>query len=515
MPKQTTTLPLVLSEPAPGTPRHRWLYEQLRSAILDGRLRPYARLPATRDLAAQYGLSRGTILVAFDRLRSEGYVEARVGAGTYVRRLPPDAVATRQRPTGPKRAATPASPPRSEYVARLAAFVGNRPETTRAFRANQPALDAFPAELWARVASRRLRRGIRELLGNGEILGYRPLRDAVADYLNTMRGVRCAAEQVVIVSGAQEAIDLTARVLLNPGDPVWMEDPGYPGAVSVFRAAGARVLAAPVDDGGLDVLRAQRELGPAKLAYITPANQCPLGVTMTLERRLALLQWAEESGAVIIEDDYDGEYRYVGRPIGALQGLDRTGAVIYVGSFSKVLFPALRLGYLVVPDGMVEAFAAARSLTTRFPPGVEQAVLCDFMAEGHFGRHVRRMRELYAERLTALVHGVTEKLGGVLELARTDAGLQTVGWLPSGIDAETAASEAASRGVEVVPVGRCAIQRSLPAGLMLGFAAVDIPAIKRGVDVLALAFTSLTARARRADECGARACVPTSSNVAS
>jgi GntR family transcriptional regulator / MocR family aminotransferase len=339
--------------------------------------------------------------------------------------------------------------------------------------------------LWAQVAARRLRRVSANLLAGGEALGYRPLRVAVADYLNSSRGVKCTAEQVLIVSGAQEALDRTARILLNPGEPVWMEEPGYPGAAVVFRAVGARICAVPVDGEGLDLERGLKKWKAARLAYVTPAHQFPLGVTMSLRRRLALLEWARRSGTLIFEDDYDSEYRYSGRPIPAMQGLDRSGVVIFAGSFSAVLFPALRLGYLVVPSEMVDVFAAAESVSTHHPPLLEQAILCDFITEGHFARHIRRMRELYAERLSVLLEGARENLHELLEISTVEAGLQTVGWLKRGLRAEEVAELAAKRNVEVVPLSRYASGRSRREGLILGFAAVDPRELRRGVEELA------------------------------
>jgi len=400
MARETTSFPLSLPAPPAGASLYRWLYEELRSAILEGRLRPGTRLPASRDLAEAYRLSRATIVTAFDQLKSEGYVEGRSGSGTYVSQVLPEQLLDVRGPRAEKRL-----PHRrvslSSYARRLQPFRGSSPRPIRAFRANQPALDLFPAALWAQVAARRLRRVSTNLLAGGEALGYRPLREAVADYLNTSRGVKCVADQVLILSGAQEALDRSARILLNPGEPVWMEEPGYPGAAVVFRAVGARICPVPVDAEGLDLERGRKRWKAPRLVYVTPAHQFPLGVTMSLRRRLALLEWARRSGTLIFEDDYDSEYRYSGRPVPALQGLDRSGVVIFAGSFSAVLFPALRLGYLVVPPEMVDVFAAAESVSTHHPPLLEQAVLCDFITEGHFARHIRRMRELYAERLPA------------------------------------------------------------------------------------------------------------------
>jgi len=489
MPKQATSLPLSLSAPLAGTPLYRWFYDELRSAILGGRIAPGARLPATRDLAREYRLSRATVVTAFEQLKSEGYVEGKVGAGTYVSQVLPDDLLQVARTSaggtsGPRRVRW------SSYARRLKLFRGGEPRATRAFRANQAALDAFPTTLWAQVAARRLRRASAQLLAGGEALGYRPLRQAVTEYLNTSRGVKCSADQVLIISGVQEALERAAHLLLDPGDPVWVEDPGYPGAGIVFGAVGARVCAVSVDTEGLDLEWGQRRWGRAKLVYVTPAHQFPLGVSMSLRRRLALLEWARRSHTLIFEDDYDSEYRYLGRPIPALQGLDRAGVVIFAGSFNEVLFPALRLSYLVVPPGMVDRFAAAQSVSMRHAPLLDQAVLCDFITEGHFARHIRRMRELYAERLAVLLELSRSQLAGLLEIPSVEAGLQTVGWLAPGIRADRAAEEAAKHDVEVIPLSRYSFRRLSRQGIILGFAAVDTRELRRGVAQLARALDS-------------------------
>ena len=486
MAKRPSTLPLNLHEPRAGTPLYRWFYEELRAAILAGRLRPGGRLPATRELAAEYGLSRPTLVAAFEQLRSEGYVEGKIGSGTYVSQTLPEEL-LQAPPTNPIAKPRRSKLPLSSYARRLRPLPGAESRTARAFRAGQPALDRFPMGLWAQVAARRLRRVSANLLAGGEALGYRPLRQAVADYLNTSRGVRCSADQVLIISGVQEALDRTAHLLLDPGDPVWMEVPGYPGAVSTFRAVGARICPVPVDAEGLDLEAGRRRWPNPRLVYLTPANQFPLGVTMSLRRRLSLLEWARRSRSFVFEDDYDSEYRYRGRPIPALEGLDRAGVVIFAGSFTDALFPALRLGYLVVPADMVEIFAAAGSVSTHHPPLIDQAILCDFLREGYFARHVRRMRELYAERLAVLVEAAKERLAGLLDVPNVEAGLRTVGWLQQGISAERAARAAAEQGIEVVPLNRYAYGRSYRNGLVLGFAAVDGRELKRGVERLAQA----------------------------
>ncbi len=371
----------------------------------------------------------------------------------------------------------------SDYGKRVKLFSGYELRPSRAFRANLPALDLFPTTLWAQITSRRLRNASTYLLMGCDPMGYGPLRQAVADYLNTSRGVQCVPEQVAIVSGVQEALDLVARLFLNPGDRVCMENPGYSGAAIVFESVGAKISTLSVDEGGMRLTYSK--LNRSRLVYVTPGHQFPLGITMSLTRRLELLEWARNSGALIFEDDYDSEFRYSGRPVPALQGIDRYARVLFAGSFSKVLFPSLRLGYLVIPRDLLDYFAATKSITSRHSSLLEQVVLCDFITEGHFGRHIRRMREVYAERLAVLLDEAQKKLGGLLEISRVEAGLQTVGWLLEGIDAKSAAKAAAARNVEVTPLSIYNRGRMLREGLQLGFAAVDAREIRRGVRDLA------------------------------
>ena len=486
MVKRATVFELVLPLRDSGISANRWLYGALRAEILEGRLRPGARLPATRDLARQYGLARGTIVNAFEQLKSEGYVDGNVGSGTYVSKVLPDELLQIPQDDAPE---PPVSRKRrriiSDYAGRVHLFPNLEVRPSRAFRANMPALDLFPTTLWAQVAARRLRRvSMNLLLGCGP-MGYPPLRQAVASYLSTSRGVKCAPEQVAIISGVQEALDLAVRLFLNPGDRVCMENPGYPGAAIAFKAVGAKVSAIRLDDQGMQVQDAS--MRGARLVYVTPGHQFPVGVTMSLARRLRLLEWARKSGALILEDDYDSEYRYAGRPVPALQGLDRHGLVLFTGSFSKVLFPSLRLGYLVVPPDLVDYVSATLSVTSRHSPLLEQAILCDFITEGHFGRHLRRMREVYAERLSVLLECARQSLTGLLEISGVEAGLQTVGWLSGGLDGELAATAAAKRDVEVTPLSRYTHGRMACEGLQLGFAAMDANEIRRGVRELTIA----------------------------
>lgn len=492
MPKRAGTIALTLPPRNAATPAYRWLSDALRAAILEGRLRPGARLPATRDLAAAYGLARGTIVSAFAQLRAEGYIAGRVGSGTYVNRVLPDdllRVAAPRRTATPTRARTVAPQRRADFGRRVRPFPALSTAPARAFRTDQPALDLFPVTRWAQVAARRLRRMTPQQLQGCGPLGYGPLQEAIAAYLQSSRGVRCAASQVAIVSGVQQALDLVARVWVNPGDRVCIEDPGYPGAALVFEAVGAQLATVPVDDEGMEVPGTR--LKNVRLAYTTPGHQFPLGVGMSLRRRLALLDWARGSGTRLFEDDYDSEYRYAGRPMPALQGLDRDGLVLFAGSFSKVLFPSLRLGYLVVPEELVDTFAATLSISSRHAPVLEQAVLCDFITEGHFGRHLRRMREVYAERRAVLLEEARRHLAGALEITGVEAGLQTAGWLAEGMGASAAAEAAGRRGVEVTPLSRYSRGPMPREGLHLGFAAVGAPEIRRGARALAAALEEM------------------------
>ena len=375
------------------------------------------------------------------------------------------------------------------YGREARAFHVPDPRAPRSFRAHLPALDLFPLALWAQIASRRLRRiTIAQMIGS-EPMGFAPLREAIATYLRTARGVRCDARQVLIVSGTQETLDIVTRLFVDRGDRVAIENPGYLGAARIFESLGAKLSPLPVDAEGL-VLRSAGLRG-ARLIYVTPAHQFPSGVSMSLQRRLDLLGWARNHGALVLEDDYDSEYRYSGKPIPALQGLDRHGVVLFAGSFSKLLFPALRLGYLVVPEDLVDAVSTAKGIVSRHAPLLEQMVLHEFIEDGHFARHLRRMRDIYATRLAALLDYGKSQLAGLLEFSPIEAGLQTSAWLQRGIEDTAAVAAAAQRGVEVTPLSRYTRGPVTQHGLMLGFAAVDVPEIRRGVRELALALESI------------------------
>jgi len=486
--------------PALDTPLYQQLYTHMRTAILSGELKGGMKLPSTRALADELGVSRNTILNAYEQLLAEGYLESVEGSGTFVARVLPDLLLTttpghRRVSTDTRRAES--RPPLFSERARLQlaapqmspSLPPSSKGVPRPFSFGMPALDAFPYELWSRLVVRQARRMPDSAFTYQDAAGYRPLREAIAAHVTLSRRVHCTPEQIVIVSGAQGALDLASRMLLNAGDPVWMEDPGYFGARGALLGAGAQIIPVPVDNEGLVVADGIARAPHARLVYITPSHQFPLGVTMSLARRLALLDWAKRAEAYILEDDYDSEYRFAGRPLAALQGLDDAERVIYIGTFSKVLFPALRLGYLILPPPLVEAFLTVRRLMDVHTPMLEQAVLTDFIAEGHFRRHLRRMRTLYAERRAALLEAVREL---PLEIHSPEAGIHCIGWLPDGMDDLALARRAAAHGLNLWPVSSFSIKpSSTRKGLVLGYGEYSVKAIKDGVRRLAAAMRSV------------------------
>ncbi|CRM77894.1 HTH-type transcriptional regulatory protein GabR [Pseudomonas sp. 37 R 15] len=416
----------------------RQLYEALRQRVLDGRLVSGTRLPATRDLAAALSISRNSVVRAYDQLYAEGFIESRVGDGTYVAQLPRPKKLSTKVSTGFSTGLSPALSTKwanlpedlddqvihSTGLARVKNHHLPQPPMgpPRAFRVGVPAFDLFPFEVWAKLNGAFWRKPDLEQLCYGDPAGDGRLRGLIAAYLRSSRGMQCTAEQIVITSGAQQAISLCAQLLVEPGDGVAVENPGYRAAGHAFALAGGRLQGVPVDSEGLDcqVLNALHE---CRVAYVTPSHQYPLGVVMSLARRLELLAWAERSGGWIVEDDYDGEYRYTGAPLSPLAALDRSGRVLYVGTFGKVAFPALRLGYLVLPPGLVQAFTRRRAVDMRHSEVSTQAVMAEFMAAGHFQRHIRRMRRAALSRRNALLAGWPGGLPGVGALPSVAAGL--------------------------------------------------------------------------------------------
>lgn len=485
-------------DPTSPEPLHRQLYEELRRAVLSGRLAAGSRLPASREFAQVSRISRNTVLSAYSQLLAEGYIESRAGSGTFVARSIPETLVPDSGDGGaPDRAA--AAAPR-ELSARGRAIVASpilrHPLRTvaNAFRPGLPALDQFPMEIWRRLYDRRLRRASVRLLTYDDPQGYLPLREAIAAHLAASRGARCTPEQILIVNGSQHGVDLAARVLLDPGDQVWFEDPGYFAARATFEACGAVPVPVPVDSDGMVVSAGVERAPGARLVYCTPSHQNPLGVTLTLSRRVALTQWAEAHGAWIVEDDNASEYRYRGRPLAALQGIDPSNRVLYVGTFSKVMFSALRLGYLVAPADLVPALLQARVLNDRQAPGLSQAVLADFMNEGHFARHVRRMRTLYSARLAALLDAVRTHASDVLEVHEGEGGMSRVAWLPPGLDDTEVGVEVARAGIQCLPLSEDSLGPRARGGLVLGFTGIDEAEIHDGIRRVADCVRAVQAR---------------------
>lgn len=514
MGRSSNAVPLAAAslDPHARAPLYRQLYESLRAAILEGRLAPGTRLPATREMADELSVSRNTVMSAFEQLLAEGYVEGRVGAGTFVSASLPDDLlnARAQVKSAPRASVKGRRLSRRGDVMAATSLTLHAPAfgAVRPFRTGIPALDAFPFDVWSRIVARHWRKPRRDLLAYGDPAGLRPLREAIAHYLGAARAVRCTPEQVLVVAGTQQAVDLAARVLLDENDAAWVEEYGYLAARGAFRAAGARLVAVPVDDEGINVAAGALLCPDARMAYVSPSHQYPLGVTLSLARRLELLEWASRAGAWILEDDYDSEFRYEGRPLAAMQGLDREGRVIYLGTFSKVIFPSLRLGYMVVPADLVDAFAAARALVGWCSPVVEQAIVADFITEGHFARHIRRMRALYSERRATLADALRRELGDAVEIAPSGAGMHLLARLGEGVDDAAVAREARARGVQAQPLSSFAPEACATkarGGLVLGYAAYNERETRDGAQKLAEALRAATRAARYATRRATRA----------
>lgn len=477
------------------------LHHALREIILAGGVAVGERLPASRTLAQELGVSRTTVIEAFDRLTAEGLIEARVGAGAFVSqaleterpRRPPRQAASAA--PSPAAVAAPRPPPQlSRTMTQAVLQFADRsrlPAVARAFTTALPAFEAFPVAQWARLSAQHWRRPRAEVMGYGEPGGHAPLRQAIAMHLRANRGIACDAQQIFICSGAQHAFQLIGAMLLNPGDKVWFENPGAIGARNSLIATGAELVPVPLDEQGLRVAEGLRLAPQFRLAFVTPSHQQPLGMVLGLQRRFELLQAAAQAGAWIVEDDYDGEFSFGGPPLPTLKSVDDTGLVIHVGTFSKSLFPSLRLGYLLAPPALVEPLDAIMSRLMHGVPTHTQAVVASFIGEGHFAAHVRRMRRLYAERHEALCDAARRHLAGALEIVPSSSGLHTVGWLArgeGGHEEATVVAAAAAQGVTVAPLSRYEIAPrgdGARRGLVLGFGGVGVEQIERGAEVLA------------------------------
>jgi len=477
---------LALADRRPDVTLTRWLYDELRRAILEGRLPRRSPLPPTRTLAQTYKFSRRIAVNVFDQLRDEGYLTARSGAGTTVSdRIPEDFLPPQQ---APQRTPHPRPKPASASTGHTDFY--RRP--IRPFRPIEPALSEFPVDIWARVAARATRGASTALLAGGDAAGYRPLREAIAAYLGAARGVACTPDRICITSGTQQSLDLLARTVLRRGDRVWVEDPGYPDSFAALRSAGAQIVPIPVDEHGMNFARFRTGARAKKprAVFLTPAHQFPLGSVLRLDRRLDLLRWTSQHRIAVFEDDYDSEFRFAGKPVPALKGLSGADHVFLLGTFNKSMFPAIRIGYVVVPDNWIDPVHKLRRQVDRYAATLPQAALAAFIDEGHYMRHLRRMRELYAARLDALQSEARRHLAGLLALPEIQAGLNTPAFLLNGMTSQRASSLARKLDIETWPLDRFTIARTDLHGLVLGFAAFTEREIRAGVIALARALAA-------------------------
>lgn len=482
---------LPLGEPAAGTSLQAWLYQSLREAILSGRLPAGSKLPGSRALAGHYAIARGTVQAAYQQLLSEAYVEAHVGSATRVCNVLPDtslqAGYVRRKVLPDRQPARTA--PETGWVERLGAITpifGRRAVTPglHPFFPHRGDVSAFPVDLWRKLHIQQLRSSRAATLLDSDPAGLPALREAIAGYLAIARGVPVPAEQILVLNSVQQGLDLCLRLLAAPGQQIWLEDPGYPGARQLVEVAGYTPVHVPVDEQGMRVEEGIRLAPKAPLAYLTPSRQAPLGSELSPARRMALLGWAADSGAYIFEDDYDSDYRFIAKPIPALRSLaGAADSVILAGTFSKLLFPSIRLAYLVLPRHLVECFTRAAALTARHANSLSQAVLASFIEEGHFDRHTRRMRKLYAQRAEALVAAAAEHWQGLIEVPPIRAGLDVACRLLVD-DEMSACTRLAEAGIDVMPLARYCHAPRHP-GLVLGFAPYEEGAIRAAAKAVA------------------------------
>jgi len=488
---------LALGAPAPGETLQRWLYRSLRQAILDGRLTEGALLPGTRALAQQYAMARGTVQLAYDQLLSEGYLQALRGSGTRVSRVLPDT--SLQAGPAPVRVLDelPRFEPGGPWLRNIgmqAPAFPLRPGSglPPAFHPHRCDVRGFPIDLWRRLHGRHLRPSRMAILSENEAAGLAPLRAAIARHLDLARGVAVSPDQIVILGSVQQALDICLRLLVTPGDAVWMEDPGYPGARQAMHAHGAQVVDVGVDEDGMRVHEALAAAPDARLAYVTPARQAPLGMALSPERRLALLRWARERGAIVFEDDYDSEYRFAAKPVPALRSMEGAEShVVLAGTFSKLLFPAIRLAFVALPWQLVDPFVRAASLAARNANALSQAVLADFIDDGHFDRHVRRMRRVYAGRAAAFEEAAHRHWEGLIAVPPVTAGLDVVTRLMAHEERQ-AWQRLNAAGLTAFPLADYCARAQLAPSLVMGFAAFDEAEIDAGAKAVAAALRGRT-----------------------
>ncbi len=487
MPKEIEEIPFVniRFDNSSAVPLYKQLYEGIKESILSGRLKGGLKLPGTRTLAEEFRVSRNTIILAFEQLIAEGYIKGKAGAGTYVAEDVPDKIMVKEK----RRANAENSLPQLMSNSGLKAVIASQrfmPENNIVpFQHGIPSVDDFPFDTWLKVMNKTMRSISTKKLADIDGTGYKDLREEIAVYLRTYRAVNCTPEQIFIVNGSQQGLYLISRILMKEKDNVLLEDPFYFGVRNAIGSSGVNIIPVPVDDEGLQIDHAIKNIRSANFIYTTPSHQYPLGSVLSTSRRLKLLEYAGENNVWIIEDDYDGEFRYTGSPLPSLQGMDRWGRVIYIGTFSKVLFPGLRLGYIVLPSAeLVDLLAAERLVIDRQSPIIEQIVLAEFMKEGHFTRHIRKMRMLYKERQEFLINEIRKEIGSLIKVQPSASGMHLLAWLPEDLDDKEVSKELRCNNVTAQALSNCVLQTKRKPALILGYTAFNKEKIKWGVSIL-------------------------------
>ncbi len=487
MPKQIEEIPLVSVKinSSSDVPLYKQLYNAFRQSILEGKFSPGQKLPGTRSLASELKISRNTVVLAFEQLLLEGYIKGKIGAGTFVNEIPDNILNAKENVNRKKSEKKISTHLISQLGSPDLVHRNILKEEIIPYQNGLPSLDDFPLKVWLKLNNRVSQTLSNAHLGYGEAAGYKQLREEIAVYLRTYRAVKCSADQIIIVNGSQQGLDIIMRVLLETGNNVWLEDPGYFGARASMLFSNAQIFPCPLDNEGLNIEYSSKKYPPPKLIYTTPSHQFPLGLTMSISRRIQLLQYASKNNCWIIEDDYDSEFRYSGSPLPSLQGMDKNNCVIYLGTFSKVLFPALRLGYIVLPDPqMVDLFVSAKSMMDRQSPMFEQMITSQFLKMGYFTRHIRKMRTLYKERQEFLINEIEKELGDSLKVNVSDAGMHIIAWLPENLDDTIISRKARENKLIAYPLSEYVLKFKQKPGLILGYTAFDKPKLKSGVQIL-------------------------------
>ncbi len=484
MPKQSEEIPLVAFkiDNASKTPIYQQIYDCVINSITSGKFVANQKLPGTRNLAKALNISRFTVTTAFQQLLYEGYIFCRHGAGTFIKKNP-DKLLLLKRPNNDSNGENEIVKNIYEQVKPVLRYRDTiAPKEIIPFQTSVPSFEIFPFKTWQQLNNKASKIYSNVHLRYGDAEGYRPLREEIAKYLRTYRAVNCTADQIIIVNGSQQGLNLIVKSLVRKGDSVVIEDPGYFGIKMALKFTQAEVCPVPLDQDGLDLDYLSANFTKPKLIYTTPSHQYPVGSTMGIERRNKLLKFAAEKNALIIEDDYDSELRYSGSPLPSLQGMDKQGSVIYLGTFSKVLFPGLRLGYLVATDpSLFEILAAVKLMTDIQSPVFEQIITCFFLKEGHFTKHIRKLRVLYQARQEILVNEINQEMDDLLKVHESPAGMHLIGWLPRKTDDKKLAQFCRENGVAVVPLSNSSVKFYKDPALMLGYTAFNEESIRHGV----------------------------------